>query len=337
MKYTTHKLAIILVIMTFSAPSAHALFSDRVDMANKALTNGNKQIAKQHLAKVRNDSKASDKENYRAGLVYYESLHNYDDAHICFRKIKDYVYRKQVVAHYQAPADRAMKNRDFHQALHYYKKLAEIDKFQGLETVNIFFEKGRDLWLVSRAAPRNVWRVAYELEKFILEKDTTVTGDKIAGYYYKEFMNTDKPCYDCYELSLEFSSKYLEKIKKALSFLYNSEIPETHKTDLRNRIAKLAESKEELDELAPPDYIVVTEKSFIIDCPDGKPSKFYRTSTNNLNFFFNKGKDHFYLQLRSGKKISLEELKRKRAYIGTEDFRIVPTKNKPLDVGVEIL
>ncbi|MCK5061917.1 hypothetical protein KAR28_05225 [Candidatus Parcubacteria bacterium] len=88
---------------------------------------------------------------------------------------------------------------------------------------------------------------------------------------------------------------------------------------------------------AAKDFIIVTEKSFIIDCPDGKPSKFYRTSTNNLNFFFNKGKDHFYLQLRSGKKISLEELKRKRAYIGTEDFRIVPTKNKPLDVGVEIL
>ena len=278
MKFTTHKLAIILVIMIFLTPSAHALFSDRVDKANDAITNGNKPMAEQYLVQVRDDHTASDKEYYKAGLAY-ESLRNYNDAYVCFRKIKDYTYRKKVVSHYQIPGDRAMENRNFGQAFLYYKRLAEIDRLRGLETVKILFEEGRDRWLVNRAAPRDIWRIAYKLEKFILQKNITLTGDKIAGYYYKEFMNTDEPCFDCYELSLEFSPKYLKKIKEALSFLYNSEgIPECHKTDLRNRLAKLAKDKAELDKLAPlppPDYIMYKRGPHEINLKAGQITKLW--------------------------------------------------------------
>lgn len=88
----------------------------------------------------------------------------------------------------------------------------------------------------------------------------------------------------------------------------------------------------------PPDYIEVKDTNFFfIDCVDGKPSKYYRIKGNNVNLTWNSHRAHFYLQLRSGKKITPNDLKKERVYVGSEDFRIVPTKNKPLDVGVKLL
>jgi len=306
MKTTTQKLAMAWVIILFLfTQSAHALFDDRIDKANNALSEGNRPLAEQLLVQVRDDKKATDKEYYKAGLAY-ESLRSYNNAQICFKKIKGNIYRDKVVIHYQLPGDTAMENRNFKQALYYYKRLSDIDKLQGSKTVDILYEEGQEQWIASRNAPRDIWRVAFALDKFIQKQKFTPTGDKIAWKYYKEFMTDKRPCYDCYELSLEFSDKFREDIKKALSVLYNAKgISEGHKANLRKRLARLVKSKSELNKLAPPDFkLYKAGDKLFVKLPEGKITEKYIRFGKETRFDLHHN-NNFEILPRHGKPIKV--------------------------------
>ena len=261
--------------------------------------------------------------HYELGVCYINTgnFRGADQKFASAVKLKpDYGYK--IGGEYKRVGDESLNNGKFREANRFYQQAVKYQPDLKDGIVNKAFGMGSGYFNNGKYNKADgAFSIAVAFDKSLNQKVSDL-------YFQKGQPASENECVNFYRRTARYSKSHNKEIGDRL--LAISKTKQSEKETQRWR--KIASNFIEV----PPDYIIITEKSFLIDCPDGKPSKFYRTKSNNLNFYWNKSKDHFYIQLRSGKKITLEELRKKRVYIGKKEFRIVPTKNEPLDVDVEI-
>ena len=318
---------VFIVIALLSQPTA-AFFDDRVDKANKVISS-QPEVAKQYLALVLNDPKASDEESYKAGLAF-EVLGDHSSALASFRKMKARDFRQKAGNHYLHKGDMAVEASQFESAYDYYAAMADFEPALGAQTIDVLFKTGRDYWIAARGLSYQAWKLANRLEQHLTGKAETMVGANIADIYFEECNRAERPCFNYYRNSVEFSQKHKEEIKQTLSGLYTAQgISEKHQAEIRKELKLYCDSNNELDLLAPPNFVhLQLGESQTFSLAKGTYSKWFilkNDQSGEIIIMIPAGQKSMYsLQTRSGKIVKIWQGEKIKDIIGflNEDFRL---------------
>ncbi len=323
-------ISLALFLTTLSVVSANALDVTKakefmsVDMYSQAIALLEKQLK---------DKPTDAETHYQLGICF-SNTGNFSDAdkHFASAVKPAPIYKDKIAAEYERIGFEALQNGNTMMALKFFQTAIKYQPDSMDRIAQDAFSQGEAFF------DQNNYKLADSTFSVAITFDSTLKQPASDTFFDLGNSVEDSSCIEYYRTARKYSSVYNHEIGQRLVQL--AEDPMISETD-RQKYSLEASSylkDTELAELFPLDYeMLEMEEKKIVNLPDGSPpEKYFRLpgTTNTFEVSWNNLNTHFELKTRSGRIITIEEIKKGNFFVNERDFMVVPTINKLLYISI---
>ena len=313
----------LLIVLSFALFSATPAFAwGEVKKAKEFMAAGMYPQAIELLDKRVNDKPTDAEAHYQLGICYINTgkYSRADERFASAVRIKpDYGYK--IGGEYKKAGTENLNKGQISQAKTLFNQAIKYQPNLKQNIVKEAFSQGKNLFDQSQ------YNAADNRFKVALTFDASLSKQVCDMYFELGQKAGEAECVVFYRRVKSYCSNHNKTIGERMLAIAKSKKSESEIQKWRKAASNFIK--------VPPDYIVINEKFYRIQLLSGKAQdKFIRTSTADFLIRWNSENEHFYLKTRSGRKITLKDLREGEVYFG-EDFKVIPTKKGELNIMIE--